>query len=77
MKNETIELQGVITDIRRLKSSLNGNPRYEFVINGKIVCTKPDCGLGYSITNYDNGKQCRITAKYWRNVLTLTNVEKV
>lgn len=77
MKNETIELSGIITDMRRLKRSLNGNPRFEFVICGKIICTKPDCTLGYSVQNFNNDTPCKITAKIWRNVLTLTNIDKV
>ncbi len=53
MKNlETIK--GTVTNITRLQSSNNGNPRFKVTIDGRIFSTKPDTMLGYSVENYYN-----------------------
>jgi len=68
-------LSGIVTDIQRLKSSVNGNPRFQFVINGEIVVTAPDCQYGYEITNFtDKTLTCDVTIK--RNKLTLINIHR-
>lgn len=77
-KNETIELAGVITDLRRLNNSVNGNPRAEFVLDGVIVTTKPNCGYYNYVANYyGSGEFVKVTAKIVRNKLTLIDIEKV
>lgn len=45
---------GTITDLKRLPHSLNGNPRFQFVVDGYTVVTAPDSSLGYTIQNYEN-----------------------
>jgi hypothetical protein len=61
----------------RLPTSYMGNPKFQFVIDGKLVETKTNCIFGYSIQNYDNGKPIKIKAKWYRNKLTLTDIKKV
>ena len=75
MKNITRHT-GIIENITRLKSSLNGNPRYEFDIDGYTICTPVDSSYGYSITNY-NGKKATVTAGTHYGRLTLHRIEKV
>jgi len=53
MKNITNH-KGKIENLRRLKSSINGNPRFSFVIDGYHVVTTPDSSYGYSIQNHEN-----------------------
>jgi len=53
MKNITRHT-GTVTNIERLPSSMNGNPRYQFVIDGHLVRTAVDSSHGYCITNYEN-----------------------
>ena len=62
--------QGIITDLQRLPSSANGNPRYSFVIDGYDVATSSDSSYGYSITNYE-GKEviAEIGTHYGRTTL--------
>lgn len=45
---------GTVTNIQRLKSSANGNPRYTFELNGDTYRTRVDSMLGYGLTNYEN-----------------------
>jgi hypothetical protein len=48
------QVTGVCKITRRLKSSVNGNPRYEVSINGITCVTGVDSSYGYSIGNYNN-----------------------
>lgn len=68
-------LSGVVTDSQRLKSSTNGNPRYQFVVDGQIITTAPNCSYGYEIKNYcDKYIACDVAIK--RGKLTLINIHK-
>ncbi len=68
-------LSGVVTDIQRLKSSTNGNPRYQFVVGGQIITTAVDCMYGYEITNFiDKHIVCDVAVK--RGKLTLINIHR-
>ena len=57
MKSITVH-NGLVSDLKRLDSSINGNPRFQFVIDGYTVVTGVDSMLGYSIQNLE-GKHCR------------------
>ncbi len=49
-------IQGVITGLRRLNNSLNGNPRFMIVIDGIELMTKSDYSYSYNIENlYQKG----------------------
>jgi len=52
MKNITRH-QGIVKVIKRLPSSVNGNPRYLLSIDGFTCKTAVDSTHGYAITNYD------------------------
>jgi len=73
MKNITRHT-GIIENIERLPSSYNGNPRYQFTIDGHTVRTAVDSSHGYAITNY-NGKKATITAGTHYGHLTLNSIE--
>ena len=49
-------IRGKVTDTKRLRSSVNGNPRYEVTITDEdgtqhLTSTEPDSMLAYAITN--------------------------
>lgn len=48
--------QGKLEVLKRLPSSLNGNPRYLIRVDGFTCKTAVDSGYGYSVTNFD-GKE--------------------
>jgi len=68
-------LSGVVTDLQRLKSSTNGNPRYQFIVDGQIITTAVDCMYGYEIKNYCY-KQIACDVAVKRGKLTLINIHK-
>lgn len=47
---------GKLEVIKRLPSSVNGNPRWLLKVDGWTCRTAPDAALGYNIQNLD-GKQ--------------------
>lgn len=51
MKNRRV-ISGVLNIIKRLPSSLNGNPRYLVMIGEHRCRTKANSSCGYVITNY-------------------------
>jgi hypothetical protein len=51
MKTQVAE--GILTNVKRLKSSTNGNPRYSFSIIDQTFRTGVDCSLGYVVTNFE------------------------
>lgn len=52
MKNLTRHT-GELVIVERLKSSINGNPRYLCIIDGYTFRTTPDSTHGYSIPNHE------------------------
>ena len=75
MKNISLHI-GKLEIIEKLPNSKNGNPRYKVEIDGWIAVTKPDCSLGYKITNY-NGLTVRATIGSYYGVRTVNTVHKV
>lgn len=70
---------GTLKLLNRMKSSINGNPRYSGIIqdeNGDLIefCTKPDCSIGYKITNYLD-KQVRIEIGPYRGKDSLVDID--
>jgi len=56
------EVIGIITDCKRLNSSVNGNPKFILVIDGIVLNTKSDYSYNYNIDNlYKKG--CEVVAK--------------
>jgi hypothetical protein len=74
MKNITRHT-GVITNIKRLPSSVNGNPRYSFQCDGHTIKTAVDSMHGYAITNYEN-KEVTITVGTHYGSLTLNTIKE-
>ena len=67
---------GAVTNIKRLPSSSNGNPRYSFECNGWTIVTKVDSMHGYELTNYRD-KEVSITAGWHYNRLTLNTINRI
>ena len=72
---KTYEVSGTITDLKRLNSSVNGNPRFTLVIDGMILCTKSDYSYCYNIENLYN-KQCTVIAKCY-DTKSSTRIESI
>lgn len=64
---------GTVTNIQRLKSSANGNPRYTFELNGTTYRTGVDNMLGYGLTNYED-KLVTMTHRTLYGYNTATNM---
>lgn len=74
-----MEKHGTITIVERLKSSLNGNPRYLVALatnDGNLIHAKTEVNssLGYSIGNHA-GKRVKATFRWLRGYLHVTDVE--
>lgn len=67
---------GTLTVLKRLPSSVNGNPRYLMDINGVTCCTAVDSSYGYAVTNFD-GKQVEATIGTHYNAATLNSLKGV
>ena len=72
MKNRTRHF-GTIENLERLPRSKNGNPRFQFIIDGYRVRTKPDSAHGYSIENYV-GKPVEVIVGTHYGKLTLDGI---
>ena len=51
--NTTNTHTGILEIVKRLDSSLNGNPRFLVSIDGIEARTVPDASLGYAIQNHE------------------------
>lgn len=65
--------EGKFEIIKRLPTSINGNPRYLVRIGGFTCKTPVDSTLGYSAPNYD-GKEVIATIGTHYNTATLDTV---
>tara|TARA_R100000541_G_C1886204_1_gene82985 strand:+ start:610 stop:900 length:291 start_codon:yes stop_codon:yes gene_type:complete len=76
---ETHTTKATLTIIDRLKSSVNGNPKYKVELMGLnnafgiIFETETDAMLGYSISNYD-GKLVSAEVRYLKNKNLITKI---
>jgi hypothetical protein len=70
--------EGKLTILKRLKSSINGNPRFLCQLDkGNIwfqFRTRPDSSLAYELEYYD-GKQVAIDVGYHYGVATLGSIK--
>jgi hypothetical protein len=67
---------GTVERLKRMESSVNGNPRFSFTIDGYDAATGVDSMHGYCIQNFE-GKNCvaEIGTHYGR--LTLNSIEEI
>ena len=72
MKNIKLHT-GKLEIVKRLPSSINGNPRYLISVDGFYCKTPVDSTHGYGITNYA-GKQVNATIGTHYGVLTLDTI---
>ena len=72
MKNIT-KHTGKLEIIKRLPSSVNGNPRYLLSVDGWTCKTPVDSTLGYTVANFD-GKTVTATSGTHYGSATLANV---
>ncbi len=75
MKNITTHI-GTLEIIKRLPSSINGNPRYELSIGGIKCRTAPDSSFAYSVPNYE-GATVLVTIGTYYSARTLDSIEKI
>lgn len=75
MKNLTRHT-GKIEITKRLPSSANGNPRFEFTIDGYRAKTTPDSSHGYEIQNYD-GRYASVTIGRHYGALSLNTLNSL
>lgn len=74
MKNITRH-KGKLEIIKRLPSSINGNPRYLLRVDGFTCKTAPDAGIAYAITNYRD-KDVIATIGTHYNTATLDTIKE-
>lgn len=72
-------ITGTLKALNREKHSVNGNPRFTLIIvtdNGDVeqVTTRPDSGLAYGVSNYNN-KRITVTASMYRGRLSVDDIE--
>ena len=61
----TMTEQKTILSYERMKSSVNGNPRYRVVFtDGTIAPMMPDSGTSYEIGNSDMREGCRVEVDF-------------
>lgn len=79
---DTQTVKATLNILGRLKSSINGNPKYKVELIGLTACcgvafeTGTDAMLGYSITNYD-GKNVEAEVRYLKNKSLITKINGV
>lgn len=66
---------GILTIIKREKSSYYGNPRYLCFVSGVSFYTAPDSMHGYSISNYE-GKAVNVTIGTYYGKPTLNSIAR-
>lgn len=72
------EITAKVTDLKRLKYSLNGNARFEIYTDNGMTRTRKDCMLNSAISNYMIGKIYKFNITEYDNGKTyLDNFEKV
>lgn len=74
-------ITGTLKALNREKHSVNGNPRFTLIIvtdNDDVeqVTTRPDSGLAYGVSNYNN-KRIAVTASMYRGRLSVDDIEEV
>jgi hypothetical protein len=67
---------GLLTIIKRLPQSTNGNPRFLLTVDGWTCRTSVDCSLGYKVKNLD-GKTVEAVIGTHYGQATLASVELV
>lgn len=71
-----MKLKGKLNVIGKVDVSYYGNPRYACEVDGTIFYTKPNCQLGYSITNYKD-KMVEVQLRHYYKKLTLDTINEV
>jgi hypothetical protein len=66
---------GTLANLQRLPSSVNGNPRWAFTVNGTYARTAVDSAHGYRIDNY-RGQRVVVTIGTYYGVPTLHSIRK-
>lgn len=72
------DITGIITDLKRLNCSVNGNPRFMIVLDGISLVTKSDYSYCYNIENLYN-KGCKVIAKCYdtKNSSKIETIEEI
>lgn len=75
MKNEKTII-GVISNIERLNSSYNGNPRFSCDIDAVKHKTMVDCSTGYAIQNFKSGDIVQVTTGSHYGIKSIRGIKK-
>jgi len=75
MTNQTYTISGNLEVVKRLPSSINGNPRYLVSIGGVKCYTAPDANLAYGITNRAD-QPVTATVRTYYNRLTIETLNR-
>ena len=73
MNEETIT--GKLTDLTRLPSSRNGNPRWKATVSGVTFSTDPDSSYGYELQNYED-KHITVKVRHLKRFTRLLQILK-
>ena len=65
---------GEVSEINRLPSSANGNPRYWAFIGGERFQTSPDSMVAYALPNYLN-KEVEISWRWYYGKRTIQTIK--
>jgi len=77
MKN-LITYKGQVTQMKRMKSSVNGNPRYSVTVDNIVTaCTAPDSSLGYTVKNIREGDRVEMVMGTHYGRQTIDSITKV
>lgn len=66
--SQRIETKVIVSFVRKLGNSRNGNPRYEFTTSEGFMRTGTDAGVGYEVTNaFRVGEEINLAATIIRD----------
>ena len=68
---------GILKDAERLQRSLNGNPRYQFTVDGVSMRTAPDSSLAYGDVPNNRDKPVIVTYRETYGFYTVQTVERL
>lgn len=71
----TMQVNGKLLIVERLKNSYSGNPRYLCMVGETAFYTKPDSVHGYSITNHRD-TDITVELSMYRGKLSLDRIVK-
>lgn len=75
MKKQTHEITGTVDDLRRLKHSPMGNPKFALTINGATYKTKANISDAYKLGQQYVGKRVTVQLEQGRGALEIVSID--